>query len=211
MSARKAMQHREPDETSEALLASARHLLASEGPSALTVRRIASEAELSTMNVYSRFGGKDGILDILYREALTQLFGMLADVPRSRDVRTNLRGFTSAYRKFAIEHPHEYDLMFRSVDHDFSPSPQSRELARSLFGGLVGRVDAARADGTIRASIASNEVALWVWASCHGMLSLEFGRVGAEVVDWPATWDAAVEQMGAVLAPERSATPSRTD
>jgi AcrR family transcriptional regulator len=205
------MQHREPDETSEALLESARQLLASEGPAALTVRRIASEAGLSTMNVYSRFGGKDGILDILYREALTQLFGMLADVPRTADIKANLRGFTSAYRTFALAHPHEYDLMFRSVDHDFSPSEQSRDLARSLFGGLVGRVEAARADGILRASIASNEVALWVWASCHGMLSLEFGRVGAEVVDWSATWDAAVEQMGAVLSPERSPTSSRPD
>ena len=41
----------------------ARTLLADEGPESLTVRGIAAQARGSTMNVYSRFGGKDGVLD----------------------------------------------------------------------------------------------------------------------------------------------------
>ena len=50
---------RSHDDTSRALLAAAHRLLAEDGPEALTVRRIANEAGMSTMNVYSRFGGKD--------------------------------------------------------------------------------------------------------------------------------------------------------
>ena len=54
------------DQTSRALLDAAHRLLADHGSEALTVRRIATEAGMSTMNVYSRFGGKDGVIDELF-------------------------------------------------------------------------------------------------------------------------------------------------
>ena len=44
-----------------------------EGPGALTVRRIAAAAGMSTMNVYSRFGGKDGVLDELFVDGFRRL------------------------------------------------------------------------------------------------------------------------------------------
>lgn len=46
------------DSVGSTLLKAAGDLLAAEGPGALTVRRIAHAAGVSTMNVYSRFGGK---------------------------------------------------------------------------------------------------------------------------------------------------------
>ena len=64
---------RAPTTTREALLAAAHDLLATEGPAALTVRRIAAAAGMSTMNVYSRFGGKDGVLDELFIDGFRRL------------------------------------------------------------------------------------------------------------------------------------------
>ena len=65
--------NRAQDETSDALLAAAHHLLSTVGAEALTVRRIANEAGMSTMNVYSRFGGKDGVIDELYADGYRRL------------------------------------------------------------------------------------------------------------------------------------------
>jgi AcrR family transcriptional regulator len=201
------MYQREPDETSEALLDSARELLAGEGATALTVRRIANEVGLSTMNVYSRFGGKDGIIDVLYREGFVELFGQLAAVPRTSDLRTNVRAFTSAYRRFALDHRHQYDLMFRSSAPEFTPSAESREVGLGLLDGLISRVELAQSEGIMTAAIPSRQVAVWVWATCHGMLSLEFDGVGSEVVDWAEAWDAAIDNMAATLAAAPSELP----
>jgi AcrR family transcriptional regulator len=201
------MYQREPDETSEALLESARQLLVSEGATALTVRRIANEVGLSTMNVYSRFGGKDGIIDVLYREGFVELFGRLAAVPRTRDLRVNVKSFTSAYRQFALDHRHQYDLMFRSSAPEFTPSAESSEVGLGLLDGLIARVELAQSEGIMKASIPSRQVAVWVWATCHGMLSLEFDGVGAEVVDWSEAWDAAIDNMASILLAETSELP----
>ena len=61
------------DATRDALLKAADRLLVDEGPSALTVRAIANEADMSTMNVYSRFGSKEGIIDELFRRGFASL------------------------------------------------------------------------------------------------------------------------------------------
>src|SRR5688500_17526276 len=61
------------DEVAQTLLKAASDVLAAEGATALTVRRIAAEAGVSTMNVYSRFGGKDGIVEHLFIEGFSRL------------------------------------------------------------------------------------------------------------------------------------------
>ena len=73
------------DETRATLLDAARTLLEADGPAALTVRRIAAEAGMSTMNVYSRFGGKDGVVDELYCEGFHRLRAYLAKHSKSDD------------------------------------------------------------------------------------------------------------------------------
>src|ERR1700728_4930769 len=47
------------------LLAAAEAVLVREGPGGLTVRAVASEAGIAPMGVYSRLGGKDGLVDAL--------------------------------------------------------------------------------------------------------------------------------------------------
>ncbi|MGZ4674264.1 MAG: TetR/AcrR family transcriptional regulator, partial [Ilumatobacteraceae bacterium] len=61
------------DPVGSTLLKAASDLLATEGPAALTVRRIATAAGVSTMNVYSRFGGKDGVVEHLFVEGFHRL------------------------------------------------------------------------------------------------------------------------------------------
>src|SRR4051794_24641041 len=85
------------DEQGHALLDAASRLLSTEGPGALTVRRIATEAGCSTMGVYSRFGGKDGVVEELYKEGVERLFAAM-DLEESDDPLEDLRRCGLNYR-----------------------------------------------------------------------------------------------------------------
>src|SRR3954467_13282778 len=65
--------------------ASASELLSKEGASGLSVRRIAAAAGCSTMGLYSRFGGKDGVVDELYAEGFVRLIGAMKANPVTGD------------------------------------------------------------------------------------------------------------------------------
>ena len=112
------------DETRATLLDAARTLLEADGPAALTVRRIAAEAGMSTMNVYSRFGGKDGVVDELYCEGFHRLREYVAKHAKSDDPVENFRAPGVAYRDFALENRTFYSVMFFRPIPGYVPSPR---------------------------------------------------------------------------------------
>lgn len=195
--------NRSQDETSTALLSAAHRLLAESGPESLTVRRIATEAGMSTMNVYSRFGGKDGVIDELYADGYRRLIAAIEAVPATGDVPADLERVAHAYRDFAIENPTYYSIMFQSAMHQFEPSQESIELGLSGLTSFVDRLDAGQAAGTIIApdDCTTIDIAAWLWATCHGLISLELDQVGAELVSWPAIFASGIRTTVAALRP----------
>ena len=191
--------NRAHDETSEALLAAAHRLLAAEGPAALTVRRIATEAGMSTMNVYSRFGGKDGVIDELYVYGFNRLFETMDAVDETGDTLDDLRRVALAYRAFATEHPMYYEIMFRGTN----PSQQSIDRALSGLGNFVARLEHGVKRGTITlpGGLDGAAATAWLWGTCHGLVSLELDGVAAEVVDWGQIYDAALRVAISGLRP----------
>lgn len=86
-------------DTRALLLSAASTLLADEGPEALTVRRIAATAGVSTMGVYSRFGGKDGVVDALFREGFDGLLAAMLEAPTTDDPLADLRSCLPRLRR----------------------------------------------------------------------------------------------------------------
>ena len=187
------------DETSEALLSAAHRLLASDGPDALTVRRIATEAGMSTMNVYSRFGGKDGVIDELYAHGYQLLFDALDAVPETGDTAADLVQIAAAYRVFAIESPMYYEIMFGKFD----PSEQSIESALEGLARLVGRLERGVANGSLHLpnDLDATSATAWLWATCHGLISLELGNIAVETIDWSGLYVAAMRTALSSLSP----------
>src|SRR3954470_6112423 len=93
-----------------ALLDTASRLLVKEGPSALTMRRLAAAAGCSTTVLYTTFGGKDGIAEALYREGFARFAKRLAAVPPDKDPLTRLLALAYAYRDNALANPTYYQL-----------------------------------------------------------------------------------------------------
>lgn len=191
------------DETSRALLEAAHRLLEDHGSDALTVRRIATEAGMSTMNVYSRFGGKDGVIDVLYIDGFERLYATLADVPATDDALHDLYESARAYRHFAMANPTYYRIMFRSAIHEFSPSDEATEVAFSGLTVFVDRVVAGQQRGDLitGATYEPNEVAAWLWATCHGLVSLELNGVANERVSWASIFENGMRSVISGLNP----------
>jgi AcrR family transcriptional regulator len=175
------------DDARAALLAAAHDLLAKEGPSGLSVRRIAAAAGMSTMNVYSRFGGKDGVLDELFIDGFRRMGEEMGESPTSDDAGADLLACSEAYRAFAKRNPTYYSLMFDRVVPDFEPSPHAIEIALAALDRVTTRVRRAMEAGVIRQGDPF-EVATALWACQHGVASLEARAMGDD--EEPFDWDA---------------------
>jgi AcrR family transcriptional regulator len=183
------------DDTRQALLAAAHDLLASEGPGSLTVRRIATAAGMSTMNVYSRFGGKDGVLDELFIDGFRRLEELMAESPETDDPREDLRQCRHLYRRFARENATYYSLMFDRVVPDFVPSERAEVIALDTLRQLQRQIERAMSAGVIRDGD-SFAVATGLWALVHGLVSLEARTEGKLVdFDWQTVYDVTTEAL----------------
>jgi AcrR family transcriptional regulator len=159
------------DEQGHALLDAASRLLSTEGPAALTVRRMAAEAGCSTMGVYSRFGGKDGVVDELYKEGVARLFSAM-DTDVSDDPREDLRGCGRNYRTNALANGTHYMVVFGGAIPGFRPSDEAIGMSLAAFGRLADRVRRAQEAGLL-VDEPTDKIAEVIWGTIHGHVMLE--------------------------------------
>ncbi|MEB3983519.1 TetR/AcrR family transcriptional regulator [Mycobacterium sp. 663a-19] len=177
------------------MLHAAVNLLDEHGPDALQTRKVAGAAGTSTMAVYTHFGGMRGLIAAVAEESLRQ-FDAALSVPQTADPVADLAAVGLAYRRYAIERPHMYRLMFGSTSAHGINAPAGnilkltvaeieqdipsfahvvRAVRRSM---LAGRIDAGD-DETVVA------IAAQFWALMHGFVLLElagfYGDEGAAV------------------------------
>jgi AcrR family transcriptional regulator len=166
----------QPDELRERLVDAGLELLDRHGPAELTVRRIAEAAGTSTMGVYTKFGGRTGVLEAIYRRGFELLRAALGAVPPGEDAVGHVLDLALAYRRFAIANPALYAFMFEQPVPDFDPDPTLRvEVLDTTFGLLVTAVRRASAQGALPAADPVHTSVL-VWCLAHGMVTLELTR-----------------------------------
>jgi AcrR family transcriptional regulator len=187
------------DPVGSTLLKAASDLLAAEGPGALTVRRIANAAGVSTMNVYSRFGGKDGVVEHLFVEGFTRLGNGMRSVVPTDDPLADMVTCGLSYRRFAIENPTLYSVMFDRVVPDYRPTIEAQLIAGATLELLADRIERAMRSGALRSADRMHTAAL-VWATCHGVVSLELKAVGPMAIEWPEVYRQALDMIVTGLA-----------
>ncbi|MEV1179484.1 TetR/AcrR family transcriptional regulator [Nonomuraea sp. NPDC049784] len=156
-----------------AILDAATHLLVTEGPAALTVRRIAGEVGCSTKVIYTLFGGKDGLSEALWLEGFARFERrLLEELDDGDDPLTSLRRGLDAYRAYALAEPDYYRVMFLGAMAGFKPGDEAVGSARRTFGLLVRGVGECLEAGALRGGEAV-EIADVLWMAVHGAVSLE--------------------------------------
>ncbi len=165
------------------LLDAASEMLVRGGPDAISLRKLAAKVGTSTMAVYTAFGGKEGLIAALFDEAFSRLAEAQNAVPRSPEPLFWLEGLARAYRRFAIENPSYYALMI-SVTMPVSEALRHEEPARETahargisrqdaYRALHDAVEACVAEGSLPADIDPETIADALWATVHGLCSLE--------------------------------------
>ncbi len=182
------------DDVGTTLLAAASNLLAAEGPGALTVRRIAADAGMSTMNVYSRFGGKDGVVEHLFLRGFELLAEGMNAIEPSADPRADLMSCGRAYRQFALDHSTLYSVMFDKAVPDFEPSERALTAAAQTLQLLADRLERVMRAGYILPAEPMHLAAI-VWSTCHGVMSLELQHMGPHPIDWESVFHDATDSV----------------
>jgi AcrR family transcriptional regulator len=155
-----------------ALLDAASRLLVTEGPQALTMRRVAAAVGCSTTVLYTAFGSKDGLADALFLEGFQRLRRRLEAVPSGGDPLARLRALADAYRDSALESRSYYGVMFQQAIPGYRPSAASLATAGASLEVLTDAVRACMDAGVLHAGD-PRAVAEVLWAAVHGAVSLE--------------------------------------
>ena len=87
-------------------------LLAEQGPSAIKARTVAAATGLSTMVVYSHFGGVPELVRAVVDHGFRELDRAFSDLPSTEDPITDLYAIALTMRQLARTNPHLFDLMF---------------------------------------------------------------------------------------------------
>jgi len=160
------------------LLDTAARLLATEGPQALSTRRVATEGGTSTTAIYSLLGSKHELVRQLFLEGFRRLDEHQRAVVHTDDPLADLLALGHAYHQSAIDSPYFYDVMFGSPVPEFQPTIDDALYSLTTLEqcqDAVSRcVDAGRLVGDPVA------ISYQVWAVIHGVTSLELrGMLGS--------------------------------
>ncbi len=152
----------------ERLLSGAAQVLAADGVEGLTVRRVVEAAGRSTMCVYTKFGSRGGLMSAVYEQAANSLYAVL-DRARPVDGSASL-GLASAYRRFALANPGAYALLFDQV-------LPALDIDETLRASAITRTAAYF-------STAGETESLRLWATIHGLATLERSLPAPPAGDW---------------------------
>jgi AcrR family transcriptional regulator len=159
------------------LLEQAGQTLSTQGLAALSLRKLAADAGTSTTAVYSLFGGKPALLKALVDESFRRLGAHLARVTPTADPVADVVALGLAYRDSALGDPHLYEVMFGGMPAGLLDDG-SGAAAAATFEPLRRAVERVGASGGLRPGADPATVTLALWATLHGLVSMELREIG---------------------------------
>ncbi|MFE9320661.1 TetR/AcrR family transcriptional regulator [Nocardia sp. NPDC052278] len=165
-------------------------LLAEQGPSAIKARTVASATGLSTMVVYSHFGGIPELVRAVVDRGFEELDRAFSQMSVTADPIADLFTLALTCRQVARENPHLYDLMFGlSTRATYRPmgdsdirfsgrSPAFRNAYAHMVEACQRLVDSGRVEQQEPGVVAAQ-----LWSYVHGYITLELAEHFADFSD----------------------------
>lgn len=185
----KERREREKSETRDKILDAARELFVTEGFEGVSMRKVAEKIEYSPTAIYVHFADKQE----LFRELCHQDYARLAEVFQSSVMSTDpverLKQIGAIYLDFGTRYPNHYKFMFMTTHPPHEPDEIDREMMGNpemdAYAFLKWAVQQAIDAGCFGPGITDSEiVSQTLWASVHGVISLEIAKGCDPWVDW---------------------------
>jgi len=156
------------------IVATARHILEQEGPSALTMRRIADEVGMQAPSLYKHFSSKSTVEMALIEDALFEFGEVSHKALHESESASPIGALLAVYRHHCLGHSNLYRLCTSgSLDRSALP-PGLEEWAGNPWFVVTGDSSVAQA----------------LWSFAHGMLILEMDERYPPGSDLDLTWQA---------------------
>ncbi|MGW4394842.1 TetR/AcrR family transcriptional regulator [Amycolatopsis nivea] len=185
---RKPMRERFREQVREEVKSAALDQLAAGGAQAISINAIAKQLGVSGPALYRYFSSRDELLNVLVIDAYHDLRDAMehaldTDAP---DAEARIRLLAAAYRGWAREEPHRYELLFKAPfpGYDAHAKPLA-DAARALMGVVLGVLHEPDTAGkpydneevldARRANTENHQLAVALWSRLHGFVSLEIG------------------------------------
>jgi AcrR family transcriptional regulator len=127
--------------TAEQIKATARLQMAAQGAAGVSLRGIGRELGVTAPAIYNYFPRLDDLITALIVDAYSQLAGSLRAARQAcaqQELEQQLLAVLLAYRAWAIEHPHEFALIFGTpVPGYHAPVERTRPAAQGVFAVIL--------------------------------------------------------------------------
>jgi AcrR family transcriptional regulator len=162
------------------LLREARELLEEGGLKQLNLRSLAARAGITAGSMYHHYESKRVLLGQLAVSGFMELGRELERADRDAAAGRRLRGWATAYYRFAQSEPALFGLMFDPEIAELPSVVEARRAALAVLRRIVGEV--AIAQGRVDPPL--DQITQAVWAAAHGAASLALSAPGrAELID----------------------------
>lgn len=185
----KERREREKSETRDKILDAARELFVSEGYEGVSMRKVAEKIEYSPTAIYVHFADKEE----LFRELCHRDYAALAQVFQSSMISTEpierLKQIGAIYIDFGTRYPNHYKFMFMTPHPVHELDEEDREMMGNpemdAYAFLKWAVQQALEAGYFRQELTDAElISQTLWASVHGVISLQIAKGSDCWVDW---------------------------
>jgi AcrR family transcriptional regulator len=178
---------REKQELRQQILDTARTLFAREGYESVTMRKIADAIEYSPTAIYLYFKDKDQLMNELCRADFLTLAREFQKIAQVRDPIERLKKTGLSYVEFGLRYPNHYRLMFMTPHPPHTPEMEAdkgnpEQDAYAFLKVIIGQCIEA---GLFRPEFSEVEaVSQILWASVHGIVSLQIAKGCETWVEW---------------------------
>ncbi len=183
-----------------ALIEAGADILAEDGVSGLSLRKVAQRAGVSHTAPYAHFADKQSLIAAISTDGYRRLYEALAATTQAYadDPARQLIEGAWAYVQFALNDTDYFKITLSGAIEKEKDYPAFVEISQRTFRRVVGIVQACQEAGLLRAA-PPEMMAVAVWGQLHGIVSLALeGQVSHSVLDGHSVQDVvcfAIEQM----------------
>ena len=195
---------REKSETRDKILDAARELFVTEGYEGVSMRRVAEKIEYSPTAIYVYFADKNELFHELCRQDFARLQAVMQSAEMPADPIERLRQIGRSYIQFGVRFPNHYVFMFMTPHLPQEPDEEDREIMgnpeKDAYAMLKRAVQEAINAGCFRDEVQDAElVSQTLWASVHGVISLNIAKCKDPWVEWRPLEDRAEMMLDITL------------